>query len=90
MDILQELSKIEIRNKAIEELIESQNKIINDCIDRYKFYKVELEKIDILTKLSNENIENIEQRNRYAQEVESALNEAKQAIELKAKLESLK
>lgn len=90
MNILDELSKIELRKRAIEELIESQNKIISDCIDRYNFYKVELEKIDILEDLSGGKIDNLEKRKRYSEEIENALNEANQAIDLKTKLENLK
>lgn len=90
MDILSELDKSELRKRAIEELIESQNKIINDCIDRYNFYKVELEKIDILEKLTEGAVDVSEKRKRYSDEIKSALEEGKQAMDLKTKLANLK
>jgi hypothetical protein len=90
MNILDELSKGELRKRAIEELIEAQNKIISDCIDRYNFYRVELEKINILEDLSDAKIDNLEKRKRYSDEVDGALEEANEAIDLKKKLENLK
>ncbi|WML37209.1 hypothetical protein [Clostridium sp. OS1-26] len=90
MDILQEINGHDLRRKAIDELIEVQNKIINDCLDRYNFYKVELEKINILESLAGNIIEGGEKRNKYTSEIDGALKEAKQAISLKIKLENLK
>lgn len=90
MDILQEINSQELRKKAVDELIEVQNKIINDCLDRYNFYKIELEKINILESLANELIENGDKRKKYTSEIDCALKEAKQAINLKLKLEDLK
>lgn len=90
MDILQDINGQDLRRKAIDELIEVQNKIINDCLDRYNFYKVELEKINILESISGDIIEGGEKRKKYVSEIDGALKEAKQAIGLKIKLENLK
>lgn len=90
MDILQDINGQDLRRKAIDELIEVQNKIINDCFDRYNFYKVELEKINILESLSGDVIEGGERRRKYTLEIDTALKEAKQAMALKIKLENLK
>lgn len=90
MDILQDINRQDLRRKAIDELIEVQNKVINDCLDRYNFYKVELEKINILESLSGDIIEDGEKRGKYISEIDGALREAKQAISLKIKLENLK
>lgn len=90
MDILQKINRQDLRRKAIEELIEVQNKIINDCLDRYNFYKIELEKINILESLADDIMISGEQKEKFAQEIDSALKEIKQAINLKVKLENLK
>lgn len=90
MDILQEINRQDLRRKAIDQLIEVQNKIINDCLDRYNFYKIELEKINILESLTNDIISNGEQKKKFTREIDCALKEAKQAINLKVKLENLK
>ncbi|MBI6875478.1 hypothetical protein [Clostridium aciditolerans] len=90
MDILQEINGQDLRRKAIDELIEVQNKIINDCLDRYNFYKIELEKINILESLAGNIIEDGEKRKKYTSEIDGALKEVKQAISLKIKLENLK
>lgn len=90
MDILQEINGQDLRRKAIDELIEVQNKIINDCLDRYNFYKIELEKINILESLAGNIIEGGEKRKKYTSEIDGALKEVKQAISLKIKLENLK
>lgn len=90
MDILQEINRKDLRRRAIDELIEVQNKIINDCLDRYNFYKIELEKINILESLASDIVKDGEQKKKYTLEVENALKEAKQAIDLKVKLENFK
>ncbi|MBV7273544.1 hypothetical protein [Clostridium thailandense] len=90
MDILQEINRKDLRRRAIDELIEVQNKIINDCLDRYNFYKIELEKINILESLASDIVKDGEQKKKYTLEVENALTEAKQAIDLKVKLEKVK
>ena len=89
MDVFKEVRKEELRKKAIEELLEAQNKIINDCQERYNYYRVQLEKINILENLTKNIVINNEEKTKFNQEVSSALREAKQAIELKNKLEDL-
>jgi len=89
MDVFKEGRKEELRKKAIEELLEAQNKIINDCQERYNYYRVQLEKINILENLTKNIVINKEEKTKFNREVNSALSEAKQAIELKNKLENL-
>lgn len=90
MDLFKELRKNDLRKRAIDELIEAQNKIINDCKERYNFYTIQLEKVSILESIVSDIINNEEEKNRFNEEINSALNEAKQAIELRNKLEYLK
>ena len=89
MDLFKEVRKDELRKKAIGELIETQNKIISDCQERYNYYRVQLEKINILESLAKSVVGNKEEKRRLNDEISSALTEAKQAIELKNKLENL-
>ncbi|MDW8799895.1 hypothetical protein P8V03_01850 [Clostridium sp. A1-XYC3] len=89
MDVFNEIRSEELRKRAIDELIEAQNKIINDCQERYNYYRIQLEKINILESLTNNVISNKEEKNRFNKEINSALNEAKEAIELRDRLESL-
>ncbi|MCT8978213.1 hypothetical protein N4T77_16615 [Clostridium sp. CX1] len=89
MDVFNEIRSEELRKRAIDELIEAQNKIINDCQERYNYYRIQLEKINILESLTNNIISNKEEKNRFNKEINSALNEAKEAIELRDRLESL-
>jgi len=89
MDVFKEVRREELRKKAIDELIEAQNKIINDCQERYNYYRIQLEKINILEDLTRNFVINKEEKIKFDQEISSALNEAKQAMELKDKLENL-
>ena len=89
MDVFKEVRKDELRKKAVNELIEAQSKIINDCQERYNYYRVQLEKINILEGLTKTIMGNKEEKRRLNEEISSALTEAKQAIELKNKLENL-
>lgn len=89
MDVFKEVRREELRKKAIEELLEAQNKIINDCQERYNYYRIQLEKINILEYLTDKSGINIEEKMKYKAEISNALNEANQAIELKNKLENL-
>lgn len=89
MELFKEVRQEDLRKKAIDELLGTQNKIINDCQERYNYYRVQLEKINILESLAKNIVGNKEEKRRINEEINSALNEAKQAIELKNKLENL-
>ena len=89
MDVFKDMRKEELRKKAIDELLEAQNKIINDCQERYNYYRVQLEKINILENLTKNIVINKDEKRKFNHEINSALSEAKQAIELKNKLEDL-
>lgn len=89
MDVFEEMRKEELRKKAIDELLEAQNKIINDCQERYNYYRVQLEKINILENLTKNIVINKDEKRKINHEISSALSEVKQAIELKNKLENL-
>lgn len=89
MDVFKEIRSDEFRKKAIDELVEAQNKIINDCQERYKYYRTQLEKINILESLTDNMIDNKDEKDRFNQEINNALNEAKEAMELRNKLQRL-
>lgn len=89
MDVFKEVRKEELRKRAIDELIEAQNKIIGDCQERYNYYRIQLEKVNILEDLTRDDRSNNEEKMKFNQEISNALNEAKQAMELKNKLENL-
>lgn len=89
MDVFKEVRREELRKKAIDELIEAQNKIISDCQERYNYYRIQLEKINILEDLTQNYMVDKEEKIKFNHEIASALNEAEQAIELKNKLENL-
>jgi hypothetical protein len=88
MDLFKEVRKDELRKKAISELIEAQNRTIKDCQERYNYYRVQLEKVNILETLTKNVSSNKEEKRRLNDEISSALTEAEQAIELKNKLEN--
>lgn len=89
MDLFKDMRKEELRKIAIDELLEAQNKIISDCQERYNYYRVQLEKINILENLTKNIVINKDEKRKLNNEISSALSEAKQAIELKNKLEGL-
>lgn len=89
MDVFKEVRREELRRKAIDELIEAQNKIISDCQERYNYYRIQLEKINILEDLTQKHMINKEEKIKFNNEINSALDEAEQAIQLKNKLENL-
>ncbi|KZL93817.1 hypothetical protein [Clostridium magnum] len=90
MDLFKEVRKEELRKKAIDELLQAQNKIISDCQERYNYYRIQLEKINILEHLTKNIVIDKEEKEKFNHEISSALNEAKQATELKNKLENLR
>ncbi|MGY0375254.1 hypothetical protein [Clostridium sp. JNZ J1-5] len=90
MNVLKEIEKDELKQRAIEELIKEQDKIIADCQQKYNFCKIQLEKIAILKDISNDSLDDSEAKEKCQEEIDKLIKKSGEANELKSKLEKLK